>query len=98
MASLAAMSAIRLRKINTSSSSSSSSSSAPSQPGHQVELRELRALLETTRSQLAACVQERDQLKIENARLNKNEDVTHGRTAIPRGFMGYIRRMGLNNT
>ena len=97
MASLAAISAIRLRKND--SSSRPSRPSRPSHSSHQLEeVRELRAVLETTRSQLAACVQERDQLKIENARLNKNEDVTHGRTAIPRGFMGYIRRMGLNNT
>ena len=85
MASLAAMSAIRLRKNDASSRPSST----PSQASHQLEeVRELRALLETTRSQLAACVQERDQLKIENARLNKN-DGTQGRTAIPRGVMGY---------
>ena len=96
MASLAAISAIRLRKNDASSRPSRPP--RPSHSSHQLEeVRELRALLETTRSQLAACIQERDQLKIENAHLNKN-DGAQGRTAIPCGVMGYIRRMGLNNT
>ena len=74
MASLAAISAIRLRKNDASSRPSS----RPSHSSHQLEeVRELRAVLETTQSQLA----EHDQLK--------NENGTQGPSAIPRGFMGY---------
>lgn len=69
MASLAAMSAIRLRKNDASSRPSST----PSQASHQLEeVRELRAVLETTQ----------DQLKIENARRKKNEDGTNGRAGL----------------
>ena len=74
MASLAAISAIRLRKNDASSRPSS----RPSHSSHQLEeVRELHAVLETTQSQLA----EHDQLK--------NENGTQGPSAIPRGFMGY---------
>ena len=58
MASLAAMSVIRLRKNDASSH-------------HLEEVRELRAL------------------KIENARVKKNEDDPQVQSSIPRGFMGY---------
>ena len=79
MASLAAISAIRLRKNDASS--------RPSHSSDQLEeVRELRAVLETTQSQLAEHDQ---QLKTENARLKKNENGTQGPSAIPRGFMGY---------
>ncbi len=85
MASLAAISAIRLRKNDASSRPS-----RPSRPSHSSdqleEVRELRAVLETTQSQLAEHDQ---QLKTENARLKKNENGTQGPSAIPRGFMGY---------